>query len=81
MSNVVDFLGIGNFVKIIGDKVMSINNIMKVQNSSFIIGNLYKLAKVSEQNGFTSPNLADFAILSYNTEYQMKEVIKMNQTI
>ena len=81
MPNVAGFLSIGDFVKIIGDKVMSINNIMKVQNSSFIVRNLYKLVKVSEWNGFTSPNLVDFAILLCNTEYQMKEVIKMNQTI
>jgi len=46
MLNVVGFLSIGNFMKIIGDKVISINNI--IQDSLFIIHNLYKLVKALE---------------------------------
>ena len=79
--SVAALLGIGDFVKTIGDKVMSINNTLKVRNSSFIVGNLCKLAKASEWNELTSPNLADFATLPRNTECQIKEVVKTNQTM
>ena len=80
VPNVAAFLGISDFVKTIGDKIKIVDNVLKVRKSLFVVGNLHELEKAPEWNRFTSLNLADFSMSSCSTEYQMKEVIKMNQS-
>ena len=48
IPNTARFLCISDFVKIVGDKVMIINNIMKIRNNLFIVDNLHKIVKALE---------------------------------
>ena len=79
VPNISGFLGVGDYVKTMDEKVTIINNITNVRNNFHVEVNLCKAAKASEWNYFTNLNSSDFIILSCNTECKMKELVKIDQ--
>ena len=69
VPNAEGFLGIYNLMKIITNKLMVIDDVMRAQNSVLITGKFHKLEKTLQYNEFTSSNPVNVTMIFCSTEH------------